>query len=61
MSVKEQLEMMEKIYRINRNDAGHPKSVPMNIERCEQENYLNSFRRYAITIFKAIDLLNSTP
>ena len=59
VDLREQLELTEKIYRRNRNEAGHPKSVPMDITRSEQENYLNSFRRYAITIFKSIDKLKS--
>jgi hypothetical protein len=57
--LKEQLDLTEKIYRLNRNKAGHPESIPMNIKRCDQENYLNSFRRYVITIFKVIDALSS--
>jgi hypothetical protein len=54
-----QLEMTERIYRLNRNDAGHPTSVPMGITRCEQENYLNSFRRYIVTIPKVMELLEA--
>ena len=61
VDLKEQLDLMEKIYRLNRSEAGHPKSAPMSMTRCEQENYLNAFRRYAITVFRVIDALNSTP
>jgi len=57
--LKEQLELIERIYRLNRNEAGHPRAISMSITRCEQENYLNSFRRYAITIFKAVEMLGS--
>lgn len=57
--LKEQLDLAEKIYRLNRNEAGHPRSISMNITRCEQENYLSSFRRYAVTIFRAIEMLKS--
>lgn len=56
--LKEQLELIERIYRLNRNEAGHPRAISMSITRCEQENYLNSFRRYAITIFKAVEMLD---
>lgn len=61
VDLKEQLDLMEKIYRLNRNEAGHPKPVPMNITRCGQENYLNAFRRYVVTIFKVMDVLNPDP
>jgi len=57
--LKEQLELIERIYRLNRNEAGHPRAISISITRCEQENYLNSFRRYAITIFKAVKMLDS--
>jgi hypothetical protein len=56
--LKDQLDLVEKIYRLNRNEAGHPRTIPMNITRCEQENYLNSFRRYVTTIFKVISRLS---
>ncbi|MEK7398923.1 MAG: hypothetical protein AAB116_18470 [Candidatus Poribacteria bacterium] len=59
--LKEQLGLTEGIYRLNRNSAGHPKAISMNITRCEQENYLNSFRRFASTIFKVISRLSSNP
>lgn len=52
--LKEQLELTERLYRINRNDVGHPRKVARSIGRCEQENCLWMFRRYAVTIFTAI-------
>ena len=55
--LREKLKGIGHIYRRNRNEAGHPDAIPMDIARDEQENYLNSFRRYAITVFKAIDML----
>jgi hypothetical protein len=55
--LKEQLDLVEKIFRLNRNEAGHPRTISMSITRCEQENYLNSFRRYVTTIFKVISKL----
>jgi len=58
--LKENLVGIANIYRLNRNIAGHPKSIPQDWRRDEQENYLNQFRRYIITIFKAITLLRKT-
>lgn len=55
--LKEQLELTERLYRTNRNDAGHPRKVAKSIGRCEQENHLYMFRRYAVTIFTVINEL----
>ena len=55
----ENLEGLADIYRKNRNAAGHPKDVPQDWDRCEQECYLSQFRRLALTCFKAIGVLNS--
>ena len=56
--LKERLTGLANIYRLNRNDAGHPSSVPQDWARDEQECYLSQFRRLAVTCFKAIDELN---
>jgi len=58
--LKDKLSGIAHIYRRNRNEAGHPGPIPMDMTREEQESYLNSFRRYVMTIFKAINALNST-
>ena len=55
--LKEKLTGLASIYRLNRNEAGHPSSVPQDWTRDEQECYLSQFRRLAITCFKAIDEL----
>ena len=55
--LKEKLKGLANIYRLNRNEAGHPSNVEQDWDRCEQECYLSQFRRYAITCFKAIDKL----
>ena len=57
--LRRQLEGMAMIYRLNRNEAGHPSSLPQNWQRDEQECYLNQFRRYVCTVFKAIDILEN--
>lgn len=54
------LQRMEYIYRLNRNEAGHPESIPETTEY-EQVCFLVSFRKYAKTISKAIRLLKSNP
>ena len=54
----ENLEGLADIYRKNRNAAGHPKDVPQDWDRCEQECYLSQFRRLAATCYEAIDVLN---
>ncbi len=58
--VKDKLSGIAHIYRRNRNEAGHPGPIPIDITRDEQECYLNSFRRYAIAIFRAISMLKPT-
>lgn len=57
--LRDKLEGMARIYRLNRNDAGHPDSLPQDWRRDEQECYLNQFRRYVLTVFQAIDRLNT--
>ena len=49
--LRDKLEGMARIYRLNRNDAGHPDSLPQDWRRDEQECYLNQFRRYVLTVF----------
>ena len=51
---------MEYLFRLGRNDAGHPVCVAV-IERYEQVCFLVSFRKYAKTIFRAIELLDPSP
>ena len=55
--LKEKLTGLANIYRLNRNEAGHPSNVPQDWERDEQKCYLSQFRRLAVTCFKAIDEL----
>lgn len=55
----EKLKGLAYIYRLNRNKAGHPNSVPQNWGRDEQECYLSQFRRLVTTCFEAIDVLNN--
>lgn len=55
--LRDKLEGMARIYRLNRNDAGHPDGLPQDWRRDEQECYLNQFRRYVLTVFQAIDIL----
>jgi hypothetical protein len=57
--LKSKLKGISVIYRLNRNDAGHPAQISMDIGRDEQECYLNQFRRYVVTIFKAIEMLGN--
>ena len=57
--LRDKLEGMARIYRLNRNDAGHPNSLPQDWQRDEQESFLNQFRRYVLTVFKAIDILST--
>ncbi|MFC1715275.1 hypothetical protein ACFL6S_16520 [Candidatus Poribacteria bacterium] len=59
--LKDRLSGLAHMYRRNRNEAGHPRDTPLDITRDEQVCYLNSFRRYARTIFKAIELLDPNP
>lgn len=58
--LKEQLDLVAHIYRLNRNEAGHPKKVP-DVDRCTQETYLCSFHQYCRTIFKGVAVLNPNP
>ncbi len=58
--VKDKLSGIAHIYRRNQNEAGHPGPVPMGITTNEQESYLNSFRRYAVVVFKAIEVLKQS-
>lgn len=58
--IKHQLDRMGGIYRLNRNDAAHAIPV-LEITRYEQVCHLVSFRKYAKTIFKAIELLAPNP
>ena len=46
--LKDKLEGMARIYRLNRNDAGHPSNVLQDWQRDEQECYLNQFRRCVV-------------
>lgn len=57
--LKDKLEGIARIYRLNRNEAGHPSSLPQDWQRDEQECYLNQFRRYVYTVFEAIDVLEN--
>ena len=52
------LEGMASIYRINRNEAGHPKLL-QNWQKSEQESHLKAFDRYVQTLFKAIEILEN--
>ena len=57
--LRDKLEGIARIYRLNRNKAGHPKALPQDWQRDEQECYLNQFRRFVLTVFKAIDILDT--
>ena len=57
--LRDKLEGVARIYRLNRNEAGHPSSLPQDWQRDEQECFLNQFRRYVYTIFRAIDILEN--
>lgn len=54
--LKDKLEGIARIYRINRNEAGHPTTI-QNWNREEQQGNLSQFRAYVKTIFKAIDYI----
>ena len=56
-TLRDKLEGIARIYRLNRNEAGHPDNLPQDWGREEQENYLNQFRRYITTIYEAIEVL----
>ena len=53
--LKNRLNELGKIYRENRNKAGHPRNVVPNWPREDQEILLIQFRRYITTIYKAIE------
>lgn len=53
--LKNRLDGLGKVYRENRNEAGHPKTVDQSWLREDQEMLLLHFRRYITTIGKAID------
>ena len=53
--LKDLLDGLGKVYRENRNEAGHPKTVNQSWLREDQEMLLRHFRRYITTIGKAID------
>lgn len=57
--LKDKLGGMAMIYRLNRNEAGHPSSLPQDWQRDDQECCLNQFRRYVCTVFKAIGILEN--
>ena len=48
------LDGLATVYRENRNDAGHPKTVEQSWFREDQETLLQLFRRYITTISEAI-------
>ena len=52
--LKNQLNELGKIYRENRNEAGHPRNVVPDFPRENQEIFLIQFRKYITTICKAI-------
>ena len=53
--LKNRLDGFGKVYRENRNEAGHPKTVDQSWLREDQEMLLLHFRRYITTICKAIE------
>jgi hypothetical protein len=55
-TLKDKLEGIARLYRLNRNEAGHPDKV-QEINRDEQKNNLYQFRQYIITVFDAINKL----
>ena len=57
--LRDKLEGVARIYRLNRNEASHPDDGLHDWQRNEQECYLNQFRRYVYTIFRAIDILEN--
>lgn len=58
LALKDKLDLIAHIYRLNRNKAGHPKDVP-NIGRCMQETHLGAFHQYCETLFEGVRLLTS--
>ena len=55
--LKERLGGLARIYRENRNEAGHPKTVEQSWLKDDQEILLLHFRKYITTISKAIKKL----
>ena len=55
--LRDKLNGIGEIYRLNRNEAGHPDEVEQDWDRVEVETYLIGFRRYIPTVYEAIDLL----
>ena len=55
--LKDRLDGLGKLYRENRNEAGHPKAVDQSWSREDQEILLLQFRKYITTICKAIGML----
>ena len=55
--LRDKLNGVARIYRLNRNEASHPDDGLQDWRRDELECYLNQFRRYVYTVFKAIDIL----
>ena len=55
--LKDRLDGLGKLYRENRNEAGHPKAVDQSWSREDQQILLLQFDRYITTICKAIGML----
>ena len=55
--LKDRLDGLGKLYRENRNEAGHPKVVDQSWSREDQQILLLQFDRYITTICKAIGML----
>ena len=52
--LKDRLDRLAGIYRENRNEAGHPKTVDQSWSTEDQRLLLSEFRKYITTICKAI-------
>ena len=52
-NLKKQLHTLADIYRKNRNEAGHPKTVDQSWSKADQYFLLSEFREYITTICKA--------
>ena len=55
--LKDRLDGLGKLYRENRNEAGHPQTVEQSWSREDQQILLLRFDRYITTICKAIGML----
>ena len=55
--LKGRLNGLGKLYRENRNEAGHPQTVDQSWSEEDQEILLLQFRRYITTVCKAIGML----